>query len=301
MARGMSIDTINLMARTPERFIAQCEEDFVREVIRLSQYILEKNLHFVYLSGPTSSGKTTFANTLFHYIQDKKLVPISLDDFFFPQETMKLRKDGTKDFETIKTIDIPKYRKVIRQIQAGKPVSLPYFDFNARKVVDNHKMLTPERDTIYIVEGLHALNDKICGLTPREDSVKVYVSPYGQVFNHNSRPYNRYDFRFLRRMIRDNFYRNAPPEVTFQMWVSVRAGEKRYSYLKKADFLIDTFLFYEPCVLKKPGLELLYPMARDNGKAKRLIRLLEQFTPIPQELIPETSILNEFLPKRTQG
>ena len=295
MARGMSIETINDMAKAPERFIAQCEEDFRKEVFRLSERIREKNLHFVYISGPTSSGKSTCANTLFHYIQDKELVPISLDNFFYPQDTMKPKKDGTKDFETIKTIDISKYQRTIRQIQAKEPLSLPYFDFEKRQVVDNHTTVKPKENTIYIVEGLHALNDKICGLTPKDDSIKVYVSPYGQVFNPNGKPYNRNDFRFLRRMIRDNYYRSAPPEITFQMWPSVRAGEKRYSYLRKADFLIDTFLFYEPCVLREQGLELLCSMKDKSRKTNRLIHILEQFDPIPTELIPKTSILNEFL------
>lgn len=297
MARGMHIDAVNNMARTPELFIRQCEEAFQKEVSRLAERICEKNLRFVYISGPTSSGKTTFANTLFHYIQNRELVPISLDNFFCPQETIKPKKDGTKDFESIKTIDLPKYRKIIRQIQAVEPFSLPYFDFEKRQIVDNHTTILPKENAVYIIEGLHALNDKICGLTPKEDSIKVYVSPHGQILNRNGKPYNRNDFRFLRRMIRDNYYRSAPPEMTFQMWPGVRSGEKRYSYRKKADLLIDTFLFYEPCVLRKQGLQLLSSMENRNQKATRLMHILEQFTPIDTKWIPETSILNEFLKK----
>ncbi len=298
MPKCMSVAQINQLAKTPEAFIAQCQEAFMTEVLALSEYIRKNKIHFVYISGPTSSGKTTFANTLFHYMQDRTLIPISLDDFFVPQDQLKRNKKGLKDYESIKTIDVAKYRGVIRKILAKEALTLPYFDFEKRQVVENHTLLTPQEDAIYVIEGLHALNQKICGCTDPKDSVKVYVSPCGQVIAPNGKPYHSNDFRFIRRMIRDNYHRAAPPEVTFSMWPGVRAGEKRYSYRAKADFQIDTFLFYEPCVLAGEGIRLLDAMQEKPRKANRLIRMLAQFKPISRDLLPETSILNEFLERK---
>ncbi len=295
MPNCMSVAQINHLAKTPETFIAQCQNTFIGEVLSLAEYIRKHHIHFVYISGPTSSGKTTFANTLFHYMQDRTLIPISLDDFFVPQDQLKRNKKGMKDYESIKTIDVAKYRGVIRKILSQEALTLPYFDFEKRQVVENHTLLTPQKDAIYVVEGLHALNEKICGLTDKADSVKVYVSPCGRVIAPNGKPYHPNDFRFVRRMIRDNYHRAAPPEVTFSMWPGVRAGEKRYSYRQKADFQIDTFLFYEPCVLAGEGIRLLSAMQKENRKAKRLIGILAQFEPISRDLLPETSILHEFL------
>ncbi len=298
MPKRMSVAQINHLAKKPEAFIAQCQEAFMTEVLALSEHIRKNKIHFVYISGPSSSGKTTFANTLFHYMEDRTLIPISLDNFFVPQDGLRVNKKGMKDYESIKTIDVAKYRGVIRKILAKEALTLPYFDFEKRQVVDNHTLLTPQTDAIYVIEGLHALNHKICGLTDKEDSVKVYVSPCGQVISSNGKPYHPNDFRFVRRMIRDNYHRAAPPEITFSMWPGVRAGEKRYAYRNKADFQIDTFLFYEPCVLAREGIRLLSSMPEGNRKANRLIRMLRQFEPISRDLLPETSILNEFLERK---
>ncbi len=295
MPKSMTVSEINQKALCPETFVAQCHEGFTEQALSLAEYIRANNLHYVYISGPTSSGKTTFANTLRHYMENREVVPISLDDFFRPQSQLKRKKDGSKDYESIRTIDLPKLQRVMKKLQSGKAVSLPHFDFKKHRVVNNHTHLMPGKDTIYIIEGLHALNGKICKLTPAEDSVKVYVAPAGQVIGENGTVLNKNDFRFIRRMIRDNYHRSAPPEVTFEMWKNVRLGEKRYSYGKQADFRIDTFLFCEPCILKEEGLALLRSMKNPGRKAKRLMGLLQQFTPISPALLPATSILQEFL------
>ena len=255
----------------------------------------------ILLAGPSSSGKTTSCSKLAMYLHSFGLVPrmISMDNFFKDRVDTPKKENGEYDFECLEALDLKLFNKTIRDLLDGKKVKMPTFDFYAGEKKFKKEMVMGKTD-ILLIEGIHALNPKLLSDIPRENKYKVYLSPLTAVNIDKDNRMSTTDNRLLRRMIRDNRTRGYNVSQTLDLWSDVRAGEEKYifPYQDEADYVFNTSLIYEFCVLKTYVLPLLYSVKPDNpnySEAVRLMKVLNVFLPIPSEAIPADSILREFI------
>ena len=293
----MTIKTINNRAlNAPEKLISDCETEFYEKIRKLADKILNEKIKFVFISGPTSSGKTTFSELLSKLLCDVNATVISLDNYYKTMDEMPKKNDGELNFESINSLKIEEIHETLDAISENRNYSIPVLDFENRTFGEKKEYET-KKDAVYIIEGLHALNSKICNYSKDVKTLKIYIYPEFE-------PISKYDIRFIRRMVRDNFYRNSDVFNSLEMWNAVRAGEKIYSakYENNADMVINTFLPYELCVLKYFALNQLNQVdntSKHYNKVDRLKKILDSFTNIDYKLIPPESLLNEFIKQET--
>ncbi|MBQ4109318.1 MAG: hypothetical protein IJC74_00390 [Clostridia bacterium] len=289
----MTIETINKRAvNSPEKFIADCEAKFYEKIKKVAERILEENIKFVFVSGPTSSGKTTFSKMLSNMLDKVHPTVISLDNFYKTMDEMPKKNDGEMNFESINSLKTDEIHETLSAIQENRNYFVPALNFENRTFGEKNEYTTKE-NAVYIIEGLHALNSKICNYLSNVKALKIYIYPEFE-------PISKYDIRFIRRMVRDNFFRNSDVFNSLEMWNTVRDGEKIYSskYEKNSDITINTFLPYEMCVFKHFALEELNKVdntSKHYNKVVRLKKILTGFSDIDYKLIPEDSLLNEFI------
>ena len=181
----------------------------------------------------------------------------------------------------------------------GEKVQLPKFDFKLGKRVDG-RILQVDSDQPIIIEGIHALNDTLTPSIPRHQKFKIFIAPQAQINLDNHNPISLTELRLLRRLVRDKKFRNAPAELTFSMWPSVRKGEFTWIYdtQEGADFVFNSLLSYELCVMKKYALPLLQAIDKDSEYyplAERLIKFLKYFNDMEDRWVPCNSLLREFI------
>ena len=262
-----------------------------------------KDIRFVLISGPSSSGKTTSARKLSMYLKTMGLnpIPISLDDYFLERDETPILENGKPDFESLRAIDVKLFNSQMSKLLKGHKVTAPTFDFiNGHKNFDKHIQMND--GDILIIEGLHALSDEILKEIPRKNKFKMYISPLVYLDIDDDNRINLTDIRLLRRMIRDNRTRGFSPSRTLAGWIEVRNGEEKYvfPYQDNADVIFNTFLAYELAVLKIYAEPLLYKVKEDDPEymtAIRLIKLLDLVLPMPSDDVPAVSILREFIGK----
>ena len=255
----------------------------------------------VLIAGPSSSGKTTACTKLAVYLHSFGLTPkmLSMDNFFKERVDNPRKENGDYDFECLEAIDLKLFNKTIKDLLDGKTVKMPKFDFYTGEKKFKEEMTLGPTD-ILLIEGIHALNPKLLSDIDRELKYKIYLSPLTSVnIDRDNRVYMT-DTRLLRRMIRDNRTRGYTVSDTLKIWKDVREGEEKYifPYQDEADYVFDTALIYEFCILKTYVMPLLYSVKSDDpnySEALRLMKVLNVFLPIPSEAIPADSILREFL------
>lgn len=295
---------------TANDLINICEDKHYRMLVHLGD-IIEKQIdstRLICIAGPSSSGKTTFANRLCDELKSRGFNPIriSLDDYYLEKEKMPVDENGQLDFEHIDCLDIKLFNENMIDLLNGKEVTLPKFNFkkNQREVGRTLKVET--KDPI-IVEGIHALNEKMTNLIPKNNKFKIFISPQVQLNLDYENPISITDIRLLRRLVRDYKYRGSPAEETFSMWPSVRKGEFRWIYKtqESADYVFDSFLPYEVCVLKKFALPMLKNINKESiyyPDAERLIRLIKYFKNIDDtSAVPCNSLICEFIGGSSYG
>jgi uridine kinase len=288
----------------------------VSELIKISEALQEKKLVYIadkisqkekrpkiiLISGPSSSGKTTFAQRLAIQLKVAGLKPVtlSLDNYFVDREETPLDENGEYDFESLGAIDIELLNNHLISLFNGEKVLLPKFSFQLGKKVFEDNYLQIDDKTIIIAEGIHALNPKLTEKIDNNYKYKIYVSALTTVSldNHNRIPTT--DTRLIRRIVRDYKYRNYSALDTINRWQSVRRGEEKYifPYQENADIMFNTAVHYESGVLKKHVEPMLHEVPSNNiayREAVRLLKFLSYITPIPEKEIPPTSILREFL------
>lgn len=298
----LTVDDINILAKnTPEKFVFECEEKFKNMVYDIVNIINERNIKYVFLCGPSSSGKTTFSSLLIKNLKGKKHFDISLDDYYKTKEDMPRRKNNDYNFETINSLRVEDFKRDMEALKAGKEVYLPRVDFQTGKWVEHHEKVKIKEETVVLIEGLHALNKKITNIFKDEKILKIFIWPTPFI-ERKGKLLSHIDLRFIRRAVRDENYRNSGILNSFRMWQDVRLGEKQFmkKYKNNADIIENTFLNYEPCILKKPALKMLYQVEKGSIyylRAKRLINILEGFYEIDINLVDENSLLNEFIKK----
>lgn len=293
---GHATDLINVSEALQEKKIAQIAD----EITHRDQD--GKRVKLVLISGPSSSGKTTFSKRLSIQLMTNGLkpYPISLDDYFVNRNDTPLDENGKHDFESLYAVDLPFFEEQLTTLLNGGEVELPRYNFTTGKREMSGKKLRIDEHMILIIEGIHALNPALTPHIPNENKYKVYVSALTTILldNHNYIPTT--DNRLLRRIIRDYKYRNYSAEETIARWPSVRAGEEKwiFPYQENADAMLNSALLFELAVLKdyvEPVLRKVPNRCPEYSEAHRLLRFLNYFVSVQDKELPPTSLLREFL------
>ena len=257
----------------------------------------EEPIRLICVAGPSSSGKTSFANRLLYELMARGLRPIriSVDNFYIPKNEMK---EGT-DLESLDAIDIPFFNQVMSGLISGEEVAMPSYDFK-NGIRSFSKPISLKGNEPIIIEGIHALNSKLTTTIPEQQKFKIYIAPQPQVNIDNHTPLSMTDMRLLRRIVRDSRTRGSDASETISMWPNVRSGEFNYIYptQENADFVFDSFFPYEPCALRNYVLPLLDKVSsNDKGymTAMRLKTMVKYFLPIATADIPCNSLMREFV------
>ena len=261
----------------------------------------KKDINIVLMAGPSSSGKTTTSKKLCMYLESYGLHPkvLSMDDYFVERKETPVDENGKPDYECLEAIDMKLFDKQVEDLLKGKTVTVPTYSFLVGKKEFNRDVTLGPAD-ILVIEGIHALDNKILTNIPRSKKYKIYISALTELNLDDHNRVSTTDNRMLRRIIRDNRTRNNNVEHTLKSWDSVRRGEEKYifPFQDEADFTFNSALIYEIGVLKTYVEPLLYSVPQDSPyyeEAKRLINFLRLFLPIPADVIPQDSILREFI------
>ena len=262
----------------------------------------DRRKKFVLIAGPSSSGKTTFSHRLSIQITAHGLKPhpISLDDFYCNREETPLDENGEFDFECLEALDIPLFNQRMTDLLAGKEVTLPVFNFKTGHREYRQKPLKMGPDDVLVIEGIHGLNEKLSYELPKENKYKIYISALTQLNIDDHNNLSTADGRLIRRMVRDARTRNTTARETLARWHSVRRGEEKniFPYQEEADIMFNSALIYELSVLKLYAEPLLFSIdttCPEYPEAKRLLKFLDYFLPVPGENIGHNSILREFI------
>jgi len=283
-------------------FINLCEAKHARMLVELGEAIEKRKdeLRLVCIAGPSSSGKTTFANRLRIELMSRGFQPIriSIDDYYLPKNEAPKDSDGKPDLENIHALNLPLFNQHLAQLINGETVTLPQSKFDAS--LGKAKTLKIQEDTLIIIEGIHALNDALTSLVPKTQKYKIYISPQSQINYDHHNPMSLTDLRLLRRMVRDKKYRGSSAEQTIDMWPSVRRGEFTWIYKtqEEADYVFNSFLPYELCVMKRYAIPLLSAIQKESTyfpTAERLMRMLKYFVDMEEKWIPSNSLIREFI------
>lgn len=262
----------------------------------------ERGVRLVLISGPSSSGKTTFAKRLGVQLRVLGLNPvlISLDDYFVDREKTPRDEKGEYDYEALEAIDLEQFNDHLRRLERGESVDIPRYDFisGTRQWHDNPLQL--DERSVLIVEGIHGLNPALTPGVPESRKFKIYVSCFTSVALDNVSRIATSDNRLLRRLTRDYRTRGNDALSTLARWESVRRGEEKhiFPYQENADVMFNSSLFYEISVLRRfaePILREVPDTVPEYGEAKRMLKFLDNFIPISPEEIPPTSLLREFI------
>ena len=292
--KGRSQDIILVSEAMQEKQVAKIAEkiaDGYKEGIRI-----------VLISGPSSSGKTTFCKRLQVQLTTNLLHPvgISLDDYFLNREDTPKVEHGEYDFESLYALDLPYFNKDLKKLLSGEEIELPSFNFESGRRIFKGKKLKLRENSILVIEGIHALNPELTEFIDDKYKYRVYVSVLTSISldNHNWIPTT--DNRLLRRIIRDYRFRGYSAEDTINRWPSVRRGEDKwiFPYQENADAMFNSAMLYELAALRKfaePILAQVPESNKANAEAYRLLRFLRYFNYIPTEDLPGTSLLREFL------
>lgn len=284
-------------------FINMCESNHNNMLAELGKKIRNDidSIRLICIAGPSSSGKTTFANRLRLELLSLGINPIriSIDDYYKPKEEIPLDENGEPDLECLQALDVELFNQNMLQLIDGEVVELPRFDFKVGHRVKG-RTLQVAADQPIIIEGIHALNDELTSLITKHQKFKIYISPQAQINLDDHNPISLTDLRLLRRIVRDNKFRKSSAEETISMWPSVRRGEFKWIYRNQegADYVFNSLLPYELCVMKKYALPVLQEIKNDSPyyiKANRLIKFLKYFVDIDDTFVPCNSLMREFI------
>lgn len=262
----------------------------------------DKQKKFIMIAGPSSSGKTSFSNRLSIQLSAKGLRPhpIGLDDYYADRHLCPRDEDGNYDFECLESLDVELFNKDMTRLLAGEEVDMPSFNFKTGLREYRGKKLKLGENDILVIEGIHGLNSKLSYSLPDESKFRIYISALTQLNIDEHNPLPTTDGRLLRRIVRDARTRNTTAQETLAMWHSVRRGEEKYifPFQESADVMFNSALVYELSVLKTYAEPLLFQIPRDCEEyleAKRLLKLLNYFLPLPTEGIANNSLVREFV------
>lgn len=294
IAEGKFPDLVRVCEAHHEKQIAQIADLITRE---------RERLRIILIAGPSSSGKTTFAQRLLVQLRVNGLWPVTigLDDYFVDRDKTPLDENGKADFEALEAIDLELFNTQLTKLIQGEEVELPTFDFKEGRRKWTGRTLRITEDQPIIIEGIHGLNDQLTAAIPQGRKFKIYISALTNLNIDNHTRISTTDARMLRRIVRDHHFRGHSARATIHMWPSVRRGEERhiFPFQESADVMFNSSLVYELSVLKgavEPLLQAITPDQEEYGEAQRLLTFLRHFRTVqPSEVIPCNSILREFI------
>ncbi len=288
-----------------EEIIRADETRYAEGILNAARSIAAKNARFVFLAGPSCSGKSTTAEMLIRALQKmgKRVLAFSTDDFFFDGEHAPKNEDSSPNYDAFEHTDSDYICGVLRALSQEKDAVLPVFDFLTSKRTDQTKVIKYAEWDVFILEGIHALNDKILSAMPDEAvcyHLYLDVTAHLAAEGKEALALEPREIRFCRRLIRDFKHRGANAQRTFQLWKNVLRMEEiiLHPYQKNADMILNTNFCYEIAVEKEEVLELLGQVKKDSSDYAAAERLAEKLLPFPQfseDLVPEESVLREFI------
>lgn len=287
----------------PERMIEEVEEAYHNNLFNIARQVVRRGkCRILMLSGPSSSGKTTTAHMLQRELAElgEDSVIVSMDDFYLGANQAPILPDGTYDYEAVEALNVPLAKQCLSDLLLTGRCDMPVFDFHNRKPADYTRPLELKDNAVAIIEGIHALNPVFTQHLPRERVMKLYTSVKQGIKDANGTVISPMDLRLVRRLVRDYYFRNTSLERTFSMWPNVVAGENKYirPYRHTSDVTVNSIHIYEPCVLRNQAIPLLRSIAPDSPwfqRARELEARLMRFEPIDSDLVPEDSMLREFI------
>ncbi len=289
---GQALEFINICETRHNNMLAELGENIKKNI---------NDIKLIAIAGPSSSGKTTFTNRLRIELYSRGIKPlmISIDDYYLGISKAPKDENGDPDLEHIDALDRELFNEHMYRLIAGEEVTLPKFDFETSSRKPGKTVKLAKNQPI-MIEGIHALNDDLTPSVPSEQKYRIYIAPQAQLHIDDQNPISISDIRLIRRMVRDHNYRNYDCEKTLAIWASVRRGEFRwiYPYQEKADYVYNSELTYELCVMKKYALPLLEKIPSTSPyfiTANRLIKFLKYFNDIRDKWVPCNSILREFI------
>lgn len=292
---GQSLDMINIQEALHHKKVSQ-----IAERIKM----LQPNVKVVLITGPSSSGKTTFSRQLSVHLRVNGLHPIniSLDDYYHDRDSDRTPKnaDGTYNYEDLESIDYELFNQHLFKLIEGEEVEIPIFDFQLSRKLDVGKKIHLCEGGVLIIEGIHALNEKLSYLVETKNKYKIYCSPLADLNINDLYPVAASDARLVRRMVRDFQFRNSSVENTLSMWKAVQNGEIKniFRYNESADCIYNTAIIYEFAVFKPYIEPMLKGVTKDTpyySQAQRLLRVFEKFDAMSSDFIPANSLIREFI------
>ena len=308
MHKILNVDTLDKLNNA-------VRENTVKDIIMIDEALHEKKIaniadeiakrkdvKIILIAGPSSSGKTTFAQRLGIQLKINGLRPvtISVDNYFVEREDTPRDENGEYDFECLEAIDTKLFNEHLEKLLNGGEVEMPSFDFKiGTKKYDGNKIKL-EKDDVLVIEGIHCLNDELTKKIPREQKYKVYISALTVLNMDYCNRISSRDNRLIRRMVRDYQFRGYSAKQTIATWDNVTKGEEKYifPFQEEADSMFNTSLIYELSVLKNiamPLLEEIMPEDKEYAEARRIINMLKYFEPISNQLVPTNSLVKEFM------
>ena len=304
LLRINNVSDFNIACKQNKSFelIKLAEALHEKKIAQIADAIAEKRPKIVFISGPSSSGKTTFSKRLQIQLLVDGILPevLSMDDYFVNRVDTPRDENGNWDFEDVHAVDLPFFRQQMHDLLDGKEVDLPTYDFGKGERVFEGRKLKLQKDSVLVIEGLHALNPIILPDVDKDLTFKIYVSALTtiNIDNHNWIPTT--DIRLLRRVVRDYKYRGYSAKETIARCPSVIRGEQKwvYPFQEEADVMFNSALIFEFAVLKRhaePILSEVPKFCEEYTEAHRLLKFLQYFIPVPEKEIPPTSLLREFV------
>ena len=304
LLRINNVSDFNIACKQNKSFelIKLAEALHEKKIAQIADAIAEKRPKIVFISGPSSSGKTTFSKRLQIQLLVDGILPevLSMDDYFVNRVETPRDENGNWDFEDVHAVDLPFFRQQMHDLLDGKEIDLPTYDFAKGERVFEGRKLKLQKDSVLVIEGLHALNPIILPDVDKDLTFKIYVSALTtiNIDNHNWIPTT--DIRLLRRVVRDYKYRGYSAKETIARCPSVIRGEQKwvYPFQEEADVMFNSALIFEFAVLKRhaePILSEVPKFCEEYTEAHRLLKFLQYFIPVPEKEIPPTSLLREFV------
>jgi len=302
---------VNTVGRLNEIIAANEIRDFVKVAEALhekkiaaiaDQIASAKSVKWVLIAGPSSSGKTTFAKRLATQLRVNGLRPVTLgtDDYFVDRSQTPLTPEGEYDFEHLQAVDVPVLNKDLADLDAGREIQRPTFDFHTGTRHYKGKTLQLDEDQVVVLEGIHSLNPALTTSLSDERKFLIYISALTQLNLDNNNRIPTTDNRLLRRMVRDHRYRGHSATKTLEMWQNVGRGERTwiFPFQEQAQAVFNSALDYELAILSvlaRPLLSEIKPHQPEYAEARRMLEFLSHFIPLSPDITPNTSIIREFV------
>lgn len=287
---------ISYLIQTNEIIYDRNIDDIARKIVN------NKSIKAVFISGPSSSGKTTTSKKLAMYLKSMGIesLVISTDDYFKEREDSPRKADGSYEFEIIDALDMKLFQEHLKKLINKEEVIMPTFNFILGRKEYKNKPTSLKDGQVLIVEGLHAVSEKMNNVIPKKNKLKIYISPFTTIGIDRHNHISTTDIRLIRRMIRDYQHRGYSAEATLSSWMGMRKSEEAYvyPYQRQVDMILNTSLGYEIGVLKPYVEPLLFSISKESPyyeEAIRILNFLKSFLTIPSNYVPNVSVLREFI------